>query len=116
MQRGGIGIDSAVAALGEVCGIARPLDAKPPVFERGLAVGLDLLGGRQCRCDLGWFERRDEGVRHSLVDLHATDVEAIAAAPLDEPLTCAMIPRCRIATTVMRAQTAATMTAAGEAL
>ena len=79
-------IDGTIAALGKACRIARPLDAKPPVLQRGLPVGLEPLGGSQRRCDLGWLERGNESARHRLVDLHTTDVEAIAAAPLDEML------------------------------
>src|SRR5207247_1392548 len=30
-----VGIDGAIATLGEACCIARPLDAEPPVLERG---------------------------------------------------------------------------------
>ena len=45
-----------------------------------------------------------------------TDVEAIAAAPLDEMLAGAVIAGRRVAAAVVRAQTAAAMPAAGEAL
>jgi hypothetical protein len=35
-----VGIYGAIAALGEACHVARPLDAEPPVLERGLAIHL----------------------------------------------------------------------------
>ena len=111
-----VGIDGAIAALGETCRIARPLDAEPPVLERGLAIHLQLLGSSQRRCDRRRLECCNEGACHSVVDLHATDGEAIAAAPLDEMLAGTVISGRRIATPVMCAQTAAAMPAAGEAL
>ena len=76
-----VGIDGAIAALGEACRIARPLDAEPPVLERGLAIHLQLFGSSQRRCDRRRLERCNEGACHSVVDLHATNVEAIAARP-----------------------------------
>src|SRR5207237_6792308 len=77
---------------------------------------LDLLGGGQCRSDFGWPKRCNECACHSVVDLHAANVEAVAAAPLDEMLAGAVISRCRITTAIMRAQTAAAVPATGEAL
>ena len=56
-------IDGTIAALGKACRIARPLDAKPPVLQRGLPVGLEPLGGSQRRCDLGRLERGNESAR-----------------------------------------------------
>jgi hypothetical protein len=53
---------------------------------------------------------------HGVVDLHATDVEAIAPAPLDQMLAGAVVSGRRVATPVVRAQTASAMPAAGEAL
>src|SRR5262249_56980791 len=47
-----VGIYGAIAALGEACHVARPLDAEPPVLERGLAIHLQLLSSSQRRCDL----------------------------------------------------------------
>src|SRR6266516_3568940 len=111
-----VGIDGAIATLGEACCIARPLDAEPPVLERGRAIHLELLRSGQHRCDLCRLERCNECAGHGLVDLHATDVEAIAAAPLDQMLAGTVISRHRVATAVMCAQTAAAMPAAGEAL
>lgn len=100
----------------EACRIARPLDAEPPVLERGLAIHLQLLGSGQRRCDRPRLECCNKGARHSGVDLHATNVEAIAAAPLDEMLAGTVISGRRSAPPVMCAQTAAAMPAAGEAL
>src|SRR5437660_3958208 len=111
-----VGIDGAIATLGEACCIARPLDAEPPVLERGRAIHLALLRRGQHRCDLCRLERCNECAGHGLVDLDATDVEAIAAAPLDQMLAGTVISRHRVATAVMCAQTAAAMPAAGEAL
>src|SRR5215216_2923168 len=111
-----VGIDGAIAPLGEACRVARPLDAEPPVLERGLAIHLELLGSSQRRCDLRRLERCNECAGHGVVDLHATDVETIAAAPLHEMLTGAVISGRRVTAAVMCAQTAAAMSAAGEAL
>src|SRR5205809_473164 len=52
-----VGIDGAIATLGEACCIARPLDAEPPVLERGRAIHLELLRSGQHRCDLCRLER-----------------------------------------------------------
>src|SRR5262249_55051607 len=111
-----VGIYGAIAALGEACHVARPLDAEPPVLERGLAIHLQLLSSSQRRCDLRRLERCNEGACHGVVDLYATDVEAIAAAPLDEMLSRTVVTGRRVATPVVCAQTAATMFAAGEPL
>jgi hypothetical protein len=82
-----------IAALGEACRVARPLDTEPPVLEPGLAIHLELLGSCQRRCDRRRLERCNEGASHGIVDLHAADVEAIAAASLDEMLAGAVIAR-----------------------
>jgi hypothetical protein len=58
------------------------------VLERRLAIHIDLLGRDQCRSDFGWLKRRNECACHGVVDLHAANVEAIAAAPLDKMLAC----------------------------
>ena len=84
-------------------------------LERGIAIHLDLLGGGQCRSDFGWLKRCNECACHG-VDLHAANVEAVAAAPLDKMLAGAVISRCRITAAIMRAQTAAAVPATGEAL
>jgi hypothetical protein len=86
------------------------------VLERRLAIHLDLLGGGQCRSDFGWLKRCNECARHGVVDLHAANVEALAAAALDKMLAGAVISRCRITAAIMRAQTAAAVPATGEAL
>jgi hypothetical protein len=54
------------------------------VLERRLAIRLDLLGGGQCRSDFGWLKRCNECACHGVVDLHAANVEAVAAASLDK--------------------------------
>jgi hypothetical protein len=56
-------------------------------LKRGLAIHLQLLSSSQRPCDLRRLERCNEGACYGIVDLHATDVEAIAAAPLDEMLS-----------------------------
>jgi hypothetical protein len=61
------------------------------MLEGGLTVDLELLGGGQGCRDPHRFEGGDEGARHSRVDLHRTDREAVAAAPLDEMLARAVI-------------------------
>ena len=86
-----VGIDGAIATLGKACCIARPLDAKPPVLERELAIHLDLLGSGQRRSDLGGLKRCKECACHGVVDLHAANVEAVAAATLDKTLAGAVI-------------------------
>ena len=85
-------------------------------MREGLAVDLELLGGGQRCRDPHRLERGDEGARHSRVDLHRADIEAVAAAPLDEMLARAVIAGRRGAAGIVRAQTPAAMPAAGKAL
>jgi len=61
------------------------------VLERGLAIHLDLLSSGQRRSDLGGLKRCKERACHGGVDLHAANIEAVAAATLDETLASAVI-------------------------
>jgi hypothetical protein len=86
------------------------------LFEGRIAVGRELLGGGESSGELGRFEGCNEGLCHSLVDLNASNVEAVDAASLDENLAGAMITRRGVAAAVVCVQTTAAMAAAGEAL
>src|SRR2546429_161021 len=81
-----VGIDCAVAALGARRCVARPFHAKTPLFEGRIAVGFEPLGGRESGDKFGRLEGCNESLRHSFVDLDASDVEAVDAAPLNENL------------------------------
>ena len=61
--------------------------------ERGLAIGLEPLRGGDSGGELCRLEGGDEGLRDGLVDLDASDVEAIDAAAFDQDFAGAMIPR-----------------------
>ena len=63
---------------------------------------LELFGGSDRRCKPGWLERGDEGQCDSIVDLFATDVEAVDPTTLDENLAGAVIGGSRRASAVMR--------------
>lgn len=109
-------IDGTVAALGAARFVACPLDAETPLFERGLAICFEPLGSGERGSELRRLKGGDEGLRHSLVDLNAANVEAIDTTALDQDLAGTMIPRCGIAPTIVRVQAASAVAATGEAL
>src|SRR5262245_41956067 len=111
-----IRIDRAIATLGPARRVARSLDAKPPLLEGRLAIGLKALGSSDGGGKPDWLECRNEGTRDGLVDLDTADVETVAAAPVDEVLAAAMVPRSRVSTAIVRAQTTAAVAAAGDTL
>src|SRR5262245_33890379 len=78
-----IGIHRALAPLGPAHLLIRPLDAEPPLLEGRLAIGLEALGSSDGGGKPHWLKCRDEGARNGLVDLNTSDVEAVAAAPVD---------------------------------
>jgi len=55
-------------------------------------------------------------IRDGLVDLDTSDVETVAAAPVDEVRAAAMVPGSRVSTAIVRAQTTAAVAAAGDTL
>jgi hypothetical protein len=107
-----LGIDGAIAAFGARDFVARSFHAETPLLECRIAIGGELLGGGESSGERGRLQSRDEGLCHSLVDLNASDVEAIDAASFDENLAGAMITGSGIASTVVRVQTTTAMTAA----
>src|SRR5215472_10649178 len=86
------------------------------IAEGRLAIGLEMLGSSSSGGKLGRLERRNEGARYGLVDLNTTDVETVAATPLDKMLAAAMVPGSRVSAAIVSAQTTAAMAAAGETL
>jgi hypothetical protein len=54
------------------------------LLERRVVIGLELFGGSDRGSKPGWFEGGDEGLRDSIVDLFATDVEAVNPTTFDE--------------------------------
>src|SRR5262245_23175819 len=111
-----IRIDRAIATLGPARRVARSLDAKPPLLEGRLAIGLEALGSSDRGGKPDWLECRNEGTRDGLVDLDTADVETVAAAPVDEVLAAAMVAGSRVSTAIVCAQTTAAVTAAGDTL
>src|SRR5262249_40882689 len=109
-------IDGAIAPLGTACLVARPLDAEPPLLEGCLAIGLKALGSSDRGGKAGRLLRCEGPVRDGFVDLDATDVETITAAPVDKALTTAMVPRSRVSTAIVRTQTTAAVATAGQTL
>src|SRR5215472_4012599 len=81
-----IGIHRAIAPLGPTRRVARSLNAKPPLLEGRFAIGLEALGSSDGGGKLDWLECRNEGACDSLVDLDTSDVETVAAAPVDKVL------------------------------
>src|SRR5262245_2965161 len=111
-----IGIHRAIAPLGPDRFVICALDAEPPLLEGRFAIGLEALGSSDGGGKLDWLKCRNEGTRDGLVDLDTADVETVAAAPVDEVLAAAMIPRSRVSTAIVRAQTTAAVAAAGDTL
>src|SRR5262249_17819740 len=111
-----IRIYRAIAPLSPARRVTRPLDAKPPLLEGCLAIGLEALGSSDGGGKPDWLECRNEGAGDGLVDLDTSDVETVAAAPVDEVLAAAMIAGSRVSTTIVRAQTTAAVAAAGDTL
>jgi hypothetical protein len=98
-----IGVHRTIAPLGPARLVIRPLNPKPPLLEGRLAIGLEALGGSDGSGKPDWLECRNEGARDRLVDLDAADVEAVAAATVDEVFAAAMVPGSRIPPAIMRA-------------
>src|SRR5215831_18325964 len=111
-----IRIHRAIAPLSPARRVTRPLDAKPPLLEGRLAIGLEALGSSDGGGKPDWLECRNEGARDGLVDLDTSDVETVAAAPVDKVLAAAMVAGSRVSTAIVRAQTTAAVAAAGNTL
>src|SRR5262245_17441576 len=111
-----IGVHRTIAPLGPARLVIRPLNPKPPLLEGRLAIGLEALGGSDGSGKPDWLECRNEGARDRLVDLDTADVEAVAAATVDEVFAAAMVPGSRIPPAIMRAQTTAAVAATGDTL
>jgi hypothetical protein len=87
-----------------------------PLRQRPVAIGLDPLGGGDRSFDAQWRKRSQHGLRARVVDLDGTDVEAIEAALIHDPLTGAVITRRGGAAGVMGAQFAPAVPADGKTL
>src|SRR5215475_6725446 len=111
-----VGIHRAIAPLGTARLVIRPIDAEPPLLEGRFAIGLEALGSSDGGGKLDGLECRNEGARDGLVDLDTADVEAVAAATVDEVFATAMVPGSRIPPAIVRAQTTAAVAAAGDTL
>jgi hypothetical protein len=109
-------IDSAIMALSALRLVARPLHRETPLRPRAVVIGLDPLGGGECSFDAKRRERSKHGLRHRIVDLHGSDVEAIDAASIRDRLPGAVIARRSHATGVMGTQFASTLSADRETL
>ena len=104
-----------VAAMLKAVGAAsldQLIDEALPASIR-LKAPLDLPAAESESAYLGRLKGSNEGARNRVIDLYAPDGEAIAAAPLDEMLAGAVIAGRRGATTIVRPQTAAAVSAAG---
>jgi len=71
-----LGLDLAIAALGPLCLIARPLDLKPPLRKPRVVVGLEHLGRTQRGLHAGRGERCEQRADHGLLDPPAADAHA----------------------------------------
>src|SRR5271165_5388089 len=97
-------IDGTIAPLCTLGFIGGPLDGLAPLLERRLRVGLEPLGGGETRGKLCRFDRGEEGLGERLVNLHAADVETVAAAALDDDFTGAVVAGGGLASAIMRLQ------------
>src|SRR5262249_9223874 len=91
-----IGIPRAIATLGPSRRVARSLNAKPPLLEGRFAIGLQALGSSDGGGKPDWLECRNEGACDGLIDLDTSDVETVAAAPVDKVLAAAMVAGSRV--------------------
>src|SRR5215831_644159 len=111
-----IGIDGPIAPLGPARLVTRPLDAEPPLLESRLAIGLEALGSSDGGGKFAWLKCCNEGACDGLINLDTSDIETVAATPLDDVLTATMVAGSRVSTAIVRAQTTAAVAAAGDTL
>src|SRR5262249_4252319 len=111
-----IGIHRAIAPFGPARLVIRPLDAELPLLEGRLAIGLEALGSSDGGGKFAWLKCSNEGARDALVNRATSDIETVAATPLDDVLPATMVAGSRVSTAIVRAQTTAAVAAVGEAL
>src|SRR6185295_19017701 len=109
-------IDGAITALGALRLVGGTLYTKAPLLERRVVICVELFGGSDRGCKPGWLERSDKGLPDSIVDLFATDVEAVNPTTLDENLAGAVIGGSRRASAIMSMQSPAAVAATGQVL
>ena len=109
-------VDGAIAPLRALGLIGGPLCGLPPVLERRLVVGLELLGGGERGREFGGLERSEKRLGERLVNLHAANGETVASTALDDDLTGAVIAGGGVAPAIMRLQAPATVSACAQAL
>src|SRR2546427_347930 len=85
-------------------------------LSRAVVIVVDPLGGGARSFDAQWCERSQHGLRHRVIDLDGTDVEAVEAAFILDPLAGAVITRRGGAAGVMGAQFASAVPADGKTL
>ena len=110
------GIDGAVAAFGLLCREAPTLDIATPLAESDIIVGLEPFRSLHCGSDTGRRDGSEDRLDDGVVDLHAANTQAIDTTATDDVLASAMVARCRSCAAIMGAQSAATVTAGGDAL
>ena len=77
-------LHGAILALSSLSLVARTLDSKPPLAERGIVIGFQLPNSLFGSFYCSWRQRLQKGFRHRLVDLDGTDGEAVNASSLDD--------------------------------
>lgn len=111
-----VGIDRAIAALGALDLLVGALDRQAPLGQGAVVIGLQQLR-RTHRCpQAGGCHSAQEGMDHGLVDLRATDVQAVHAATIDDALVRALVARRLVLAAVVRVQLAPAVAAGGQSL
>ena len=99
-----------------MCRVAPTLDIVPPLTERGIIIGLEPFCSLHSGSDTGRRDGGEDRLDDGVVDLHAANIQAIDTTATDDVLASAMVARCRSCAAIMGAQSAATVTAGGDAL
>jgi hypothetical protein len=96
--------------------IAGALYFQSPPRQRRIAIGLQLFDRQPCSSDGGWRNGLERGVRHSLLDYRAANVQTVHAAPLDEIFAGAVITGSGVTAAMVNMQKAAAMPARDQPL
>jgi len=109
-------VNSTISSLGAACFITCSLDTKAPLPEHRFAIRFKPFRGGDTGSQLRWLEDRKKSLCNGVIDLNATNIEAIDPAALDNDLAGAVVARRRQPTVVMCPKPTPAMTATGETL
>ncbi|WP_338925701.1 hypothetical protein IHE33_09650 [Mycetohabitans endofungorum] len=84
-------IDSLIPALGPLGFIVGPLNAQSPLRKRGVVVGFETFCGTHCCFQTGRLDGLHKRLGGGCIDLQSSDIQAINATAVDDPLVGTMI-------------------------